>query len=191
MSIRKINIFPIFFQIGAVIICIISFLSPLFTFYIVLYDPPSIPLPLIVKYTLTLFGVTTGNLEELAESQGQLDSILLLKIPGMIIGILIIIFLIIIGISSLLVMTNKWKIEKIKIYWVISGGLILVATILLIVTWTFIGDYLLKSLGSSDAFWGDAAQVGSGFILLFIGGILSIIGYIIERYSESKNLRGK
>ena len=145
----------------------------------------------IVRYSITLFGVTMGNLEALAELQGQAGSIELLKIPGIVIGIIFLIIILLLVISFILSITDKVKINKVKKYWALVGCLILTLAIILIAVWSFIGDYLLQSMDATDTFWGDAATIDFGIVLPIIGGIISIIGYLVLKIPEIKALRGE
>ena len=182
-----VNLFPIL----TVVVCIFSFFSPLFSLYTVILVTDPIPIFIIVRYSITLFGNTTGNLEALAGFQDQSESIGLLKIPGIVIGIILLIILILLVISFTLGIVDKMKIIKIKKYWALLGGLIIILTIILIGAWSFMGEYLLQSMDATDTFWGDAATIGFGIVLPIIGGIISIIGYLVPKILEIKTLRGE
>lgn len=182
-----VNLFPVL----TAVVCIFSFISPLFSLYTVIWVTDPIPTFVIVKYSLTLFGDTTGNLELLAGLQGQAESIQLLKIPGIVIGVILVIILVLLVISFILTIKNRVEINKIKKYWALLGSAIIICAILLIVIWSFIGDYLLKSMDASDTFWGDAATIDFGIILLFIGGSISVIGYFIIKIPEIRVLKGE
>jgi len=182
-----INLFPIL----TAIICIISFFSPLFSLHTIILITDPLPMFVIVRYSITLFGVTMGNLEALAELQGQAGSIELLKIPGIVIGIIFLIIILLLVISFILSITDKVKINKVKKYWALVGCLILTLAIILIAVWSFIGDYLLQSMDATDTFWGDAATIDFGIVLPIIGGIISIIGYLVLKIPEIKALRGE
>ena len=182
-----VNLFPIL----TVIVCIFSFFSPLFSLYTVIWVTDPLPIFVIVRYSITLFGDTTGNLEALAGLQGQAESIGLLKLPGIVIGIILLIILLLLVISFTLNIVDKVKINKIKKYWALLGGLIIILAIILIGVWSFLGEYLLQSMDATDAFWGDAATIGLGIVLPIIGGIISIIGYLVIKIPEIKALRGE
>jgi hypothetical protein len=182
-----VNLFPIL----TVIACVFSFFSPLFSLYTVIWVTDPLPTFAIIRYSITLFGDTSGNLEALAGLYGQAESIGLLKLPGIVIGIILLIILLLLVISFTLDLVDKAEINKIKKYWGLLGGLIIILVIILIGVWSFLGQYLLQSMNATDAFWGDAATIGLGIVLPIIGGVLSIIGYLVLKIPEIKALRGE
>jgi hypothetical protein len=182
-----INLFPIL----TALVCFFSFFLPLFSLYTVIWVTDPLPTFVIVRYSITIFGDTTGNLEALAGLQGQAGTIGLLKIPGIVIGIILFVILLLLMISFILSIADKVKINRIKKYWGLLGGVIITLAIILIVVWSFIGEYLLQSMNATDTFWGDAATVGFGIVLLIFGGSISIIGYFVLKIPEIKTIRGE
>ena len=179
-SLKKSKSWIVIFPLISITLCVISFFFPVLSLRTIIYNP----LPLGVVYSLTLFGFTTGNLEIYAELEGYDYETQLLKIPGVIIGVIILVCLIISITLYIIYLLNKLRIKMVLKSWLILGFMIFISTCGFIILWSFIGSYMLLILEKDALFWLETAQIGFSLILMAISGGILVSGFFILKIME-------